>query len=566
MRTFLTVIVSVSLLLIPTTEAFAVQQIINVTINPDFSAKGVWALPVDTRAGDFYEFEEFKDFGATGVTSYSIQSIANSEGLLPVDRSGGGVSVLNSYKKPHSAVEDLTITYNIKTVLNKPLAVYEVWVAGGGYFNSPVINVEYPKNWKLITHYPAGVDTGGAISIQYPQVTSYVRPVILVFAPADLGSGNVMSTVGRFTIVGDKASVKKLSSAAQKMTYLDQVMQNSLGVPAPDSILLYAGDLRNVDVGYEAVALAAKPNIVLYNRDILAGQTSEVVQTVLLHEITHLVEVNMNLFKGAVYIAPWFKEGLAVFVENQGRSKIYASPEAMAVSDAFTDSHIMTPSEYRTRVEKPFDFFFDGQNTISIWNSYTMSGVALARVFGVAGADGMQKIFGILKDANSNQILTSQDSERIVQAMSSVSGLSKEAILYPYKGSPTLEDDAISAGIIRTEYSESEVNAIVKAIQKLPQYLSGGSYSAEIIEDAPPVTSAESQEVPAIVDSVVAAFDSFFGGKKKEVEALPLVSSTPATTSVPNDISTGTPSTAEAPRKQNWIDSVVTFILSLFGF
>lgn len=566
MRKSLAFLILGFLLFLPSADVFAVQQVINVKINPDFGAQGVWALPVDTRAGDFYEFEEFKDFGATGVTSYTISSIANSEGPLTVDRTRGGPSILNTHTKPHSAVEDLTVTYNMKTALTKPLAVYEIWVAGGGYFNSPVINVTYPSNWKLVTHYPAGLDSAGSISIKYPQDTAYVRPVILVFAPADLGSGNVMNTVGRFTIAGDKASVKKLTSAVQKMTYLDEVMESSLGVSAPGSILLYASDLREVDVGYEAVALAARPNVILYNRDILAGQTSEVVQTVLLHEITHLVEVNMDLFKGAVYIAPWFKEGLAVFVENQGRSKIYASPEAMAVSDAFTDSHIMTPSEYKVRVEKPFDFFFDGQNTVSVWNSYTMGGVALTRVFGAAGASGMQKIFALLKDANSNQVILTQDSDRILQAMVSISGLNKDAILYPYKGSATLEADAIAAGLVRSEYSESDVGAIVKAVQKLPQYLSGDSYSAEASDETPVVTDVAPQEKPAIVESVVAVFDSFFGGKKKEVETPIQASSTLATSSESTLVSTGTPAVIETTPKESWIDGAIKFILSLFGF
>ena len=453
-------------------SARAVSQNVNITITPDFKANGLWSLPADTKGVNAYGFnEKLENFGATGVTSYRFRSAANDKGPLTTTDEASTIIVPNTYTSD-SGIKNLYITYDITTALTKPVALYEFWVAGGGYFFSPKVTITYPRGWKVLSVWPSATVTDQSISITYPTDTAYVSPVLVAFTPTDIGSGNTIKTVGRYTLIGPVASVAKLEAAVSGMAFLDDVLATSLGIKAPEKIVVYAADLTSVDVGYEAEALAAKPNVVLYNKEFLDKQALWEVKSILAHEVAHLAEMDQRLFKGATYIAPWFKEGVAVFVENQARPYIFSNAKEQSLADLTNRTHMFGAKELKNRYDRPFDYLFEGGVGSPVYDAYTHSGVLLADFYTRLGVDGMVKLFSVLKGKDASQVNPLHDSDVLVSTLASFTKLPADEQMFPHKNSKNFEQDVIA--LVHPEYSGADTDALVQYIQQsVPKYLDG---------------------------------------------------------------------------------------------
>ncbi|MDP3735412.1 MAG: peptidoglycan-binding domain-containing protein [bacterium] len=475
-------------------SAEAVNQKVHITITPDFKASGHWTFPLDTKYVSASAFDNVDNFGATGAMTYLFRGAADEMGNLETGFESGYIIVPNRYKT-NSGVHNLYIDYDISTVLTQPVAVYEFWVARGSYFLSPAITIDYPADWKVLSAWPSYEAQGQTLSVAYPAGnSSYVAPVLVAFATPNAGTGNAVKTVGRYTVAGSVASVAKLETALSQMSFVDDLFVKSLGIKPPENILIYAADLSDIDVGYEATALAAPPNVVLYNKDYLDTETLSEIKTTLVHEMAHLVERNQRLFYGAAYSAKWFKEGIAVFMETQARPYIFADIQEQTLLDITNRTHLFSAKELKAKYDKNFDYSFEGGIDFPIRDSYTHSGVIISNLYKKVGADGMVELLRILKTRNpSPQGSTAEDTDMIVSAMTQVSGLERADLFFPYKGSPAFDDDVKS--LVRADYSDAAIAALAEYMKTgIPSYFNSAGGAV-----LPPQPELEQSPIPAAV-------------------------------------------------------------------
>ncbi len=465
-------IVLVALVLVPSGTFAQVNsladQYIKATISSDYSGVGVWTMPFSTRDSAI-AFENYKGYGMTGLTSYTIKDIATDGKSLQMQDYYGYVTIINPYTS-YSGLKNALVTYNFQSSLTKPVAIYEFPLSGATWSQAPSVIVNYPKDWTVLTNWPAGEAKNGVLTLAYKDSTAYAYPPLVVFAPSNLGVGNTLVKVGRFTIVGPTASVTKLQQAAERMTYLNELFNKTLGVKAPESVVIYAADLSGADVGYEAEALAAKPNLILYNNDILTKQSSAEIESTLVHEVTHIVELDLNFFSGKPYSVPWLREGLAVFVQNQARPYIYKNPVDQQISDLLGLGHMFSAKELKNKYALAFDYTFDGTATYGIGDSYSHAGVVMTNFQQKVGATGMQKFFTQAKTLLPDTF-GAADHDRVIQIMTLQSGLSKEELLFPHKKSTTFDQSV--ASLTTPTYDDSALTAVAAHAKKLTDYFAG---------------------------------------------------------------------------------------------
>lgn len=490
MRKFVPLIISLCTFVIAgSAAADSVQQLIHVTIGADSSASGVWTLPVSPADGPF-EFDNLSNFGSTGLMNYVVKKAANDYGDIQMQPYGGGYSV--QYNVPGTGLRDTTslrnlyLTYSISSSLSGPAPLYEIWVAGGSYFNQPAITIDFPKGWQLLTSWPEGAVSGQTLTITYPTNTPYVSPALVLFAPSKMPDGQAMVRNGKYTVIGSTGDVQKIVDAVSMLGFVDTLFKSTGGLDPLDSVVIYAADLSKANVGYEATALAAKPNIVLYNKDVLANQSREQIETVLVHEMTHLAEMKMQLFRGATYNAPWFQEGLAVFMENQARASIYGTGSAKAIDDLTGQTHVFSASELQLRETMPFDYSFSGLPASPVWDSYSLSGAVMTNFYNKVGAGGLLKLYSTLKTANSSQLSSDYDSSAILNAMQTISNMSSDQLLFPFKTSAQFARDA--SALVRQDDTSAKDADVVSYIQsKIPRFYPKDGSSQPTI--APPITT-----------------------------------------------------------------------------
>src|SRR5262249_22308513 len=153
------------------------------------------------------------------------------------------------------------------------------------------------------------------------------------------------------------------------------------------------------------------------------------------------------------------REGLAVFMENQARPYIFTDKQEQALDDLTRQTHMFSAAELKERESKPFDYLFEGSVSSSVSESYSLSGAGVTNVFKHAGVSGMQQLFALLKNADSGQLSDTADSDKIVNAMAAVSGLSHDDILFPFKFSQNFAADV--ASLTHADYGQTGDDAIV---------------------------------------------------------------------------------------------------------
>ncbi len=444
------VVISATILFPLTVGAADVHQEATITINPDSSAQGTWTIPIDTADTDTFLFSNFQKFGMTGSFKYKVTDIRNEHGKLELSDFGGDNVIVNTKYQSGTGVKPMYIDYSIKTIFKSPLALYEFWVANGGYFMSPELTISYPKDWKIISVWPKPENTqSNPIKIHYPLDTSYVYPVEIVFLPP--GQTNTYKEVDRYKTAGSPETIKKVSSAVQKLDFLPKLISDRLGVSMPENVVLLTKDMSSVDIGYEAEALAVRPNVIILNDYFVKTKDVKELAVLIAHEITHLTEFQQQIFKNAPYVAAWFREGLATAIENEARSQIYPSEFEKATFDLTSNSRFMTPLQLSESYKKDFDLTFDGSNYFGLNISYKRAGTAMLHVIQTLGGQGMKKLFDSLKKSDTAQLCYECDSETIFSSISSLSDLDKGDILRPFKDSSNFS--TLVRPFTRKEYS-----------------------------------------------------------------------------------------------------------------
>jgi hypothetical protein len=499
------------------------RQSAAIAINPNFLARGVWTLPIDTGSSEVFWFDQSKEFGMTGSMKYQINKISSETKELTMTEEGNTyVSVLTGYPT-NAGMQHLYIDQMVETPFTNPLAIYEFRVYDGGFFQNPTLSIAYPTDWKLLSMWPPVKDTN-PIQFDYPIETAYVSPTIAVFVPPPK-AGNTVKTVGRFTLAGKTSSVARLERIISRLTFLDELFKSRIGVPAPERVIILSQPLGASTVGYEAMALATKAHLILLNESITQLQTDDEIALTLVHEITHLTAFDLNLFRGAVYQARWFGEGLAVFLENEARKYVFGGDTDKEVfTDEIVKDHLFSAEELTNKYQKTFDYLLDGSGYYSVYTAYTHSGLVLKNFFALVGVKGFAELLEFLKTADASPLCAQCDSDTILRKMSYLSNVSQNDLLFPYKNDPDFKTKI--SGLVHPEYPQSVVERVFRNYLKTVKTYFGTATGVPTVSSeekvgvstqnvgvvASPKIMADVQKVP-VVTKAIATTTLNFGTK-----------------------------------------------------
>jgi len=133
---------------------------------------------------------------------------------------------------------------------------------------------------------------------------------------------------------------------------------------------------------------------------------------------------------------------------------------------------MFSAQELQERESKPFDYLFQGSVGSSVIESYSLAGAVLTNFFNKAGVTGMKQLFAQLKNMDSAQLSDTADSDKIVNTMAGVSGLTGDSMLSPFKTSNSFAADA--AAITHADYGSVGDDAVVDYIKtQVPDYVGG---------------------------------------------------------------------------------------------
>src|SRR5262249_53776054 len=136
-----------------------------------------------------------------------------------------------------------------------------------------------------------------------------------------------------------------------------------------------------------------------------------------------------------------------------------------------------------------------------------------------AGVKGMQQLFSALKSADSNQLSDTADSDKIVNSMSTASGLSHGAIAFPFKDSTSFEADV--AGLTHPDYGTNGDDTVVDYIQhKIPSYMDGQGASVPSAIITTPAAIVAPTTVPTSTGCPVLTKTLSLGSKGDDISAL----------------------------------------------
>lgn len=447
------------------------RQHVDITITPGGTAQGTWTAPVNLRAAQgTVVFPVPREFGNTGGTKYSLVSILdeqmNPANVFFLDDQDYGYQAASG----ESGIKTFYLSENITPVFDGPIALYEFWSIDNTVSPLPITTIHYPHSWSLLLNWPnASTTAPGLVTFDSPIQYSPLRPIITLFRTGHTGS---IEQVGRYTVSGSDADVAKIRAALALMDGIPALMQSTIGITPPDSIYIIADDLTKVDsVGYEAEALAANPNVIIFNDRLTADKTAQEIAEILSHELTHLAMFKLNLFQGNPYPIRWLNEGIAVYFGTMAHRQIFSDASSRVLNEELGRTHAASPSRASALYEDSFDFAFDGSRKLGTGASYDHAGLVFGRLGDVSGSKGFSALFAGLQGAKLTYN-SDADNKLILDTMQRITGLTKDQLLYPGKSEGNI------AGIVsRISYADNDTDAdatiVVDRIKSMHQYFSG---------------------------------------------------------------------------------------------
>ncbi len=499
------------------------RQLINVEIKPDFTASGIWEYPTDDRGSGGVFIPATDTMGGTASIQYKIMGIRNESGPRPYEQAVGGV-VTNTGYNSNDGFQSLYIDYGIRTPFISPLALYEFMVFDDGTSGAPRVTVSYPSTWSIITTFPENpTTTPGALALEYPVDHFGSWPAVTVFAPnaAQSEALGMLRTTGKYTVAGSKSDVSRLVNILSHMDYADDLMKRMFGSAAPEKVVVYSTDMTYAAVGYEADALALKPNVIVINKDMLLVKSDQEIETTLIHEIAHLVNFKKEIIRSADAQERWFTEGMAVCAENQARPYIYKKDADALKADLLGRSRLYSAKEASGRINASFSKILeDGREDVyGTGDLYTAGGLILCNFLKKTNGTGIKDLLEKTKMIQANSYLcASCTTKKILQAMATIAGTETDTLAYPFKGAADIEGKLTALGLVGADrYKPEHLDDLVRFMQSDVKDYFGGKEAvlAPAVVESTPVASITPR--PAATSMLQKPED----GKKQEGESAP---------------------------------------------
>lgn len=491
------------------------RQEITVTINKNYTAEGTWSVPtLIVRNPPPIYTHEFKSYGNVASTNYDLKSVVENKKENIVLKAEGD-DIFSFYPSAPKKDEYRTyyLNYSLVPLFQEPVAIYEIWISGvsSSARNSPIMHITFPSDWELLTSWPQGSSLSeNNITFEYPDTRYETNPVMFIFKTQGRGS---VKQVGKYTLSGSPQEVQKIEEALQYLEFVDELMSKNLGIQPPNKIFIVAEDLaKSGRIGFEAEALAAPPNVVVFNDRFTKNKTTEEIAEILAHELLHLAVQNLGLFQDRTYQAPWFDEGLAVYFQTLAHREIYKNKDTKRVLvEELNRTHAVSPQEAEVLYESPFDFLFDGNRRLGTSASYKHAGLLFGQFADKAGVEGFTQLFKILKPLKT-KIVGIVHSSSVMDSMVILSGVAQQKQLtHPTLGSATQvaerighpENDPDTSAEIVANYIKNDIkHYFAEGGQASKSALTSISAPVNVAANAPvtntPVVTQESKSKPVL--------------------------------------------------------------------
>jgi len=207
-----------------------------------------------------------------------------------------------------------------------------------------------------------------------------------------------------------------------------------LGVALPNRVAVVVAPIRNKPRQYEVEALQISNNIILIDEETFGSKTPDLFRKkVLIHELAHVAIGNAELFRREPYYARWFDEGLAVFFEQYiSDNYLHKGLSAKKILKDSLGYQKLTPTEALEEYKNYFDYSVSISNSKqNISNTYNHAGLIFYNLH-LKNTTYIPTLLSNLKGTPTAGSCSTCDSDNIVQMLTTMTGLSKDDILYPY--------------------------------------------------------------------------------------------------------------------------------------
>lgn len=488
---FLAAIVAMPMFTMADTAINTSNQNVQIAIAKDFTATGIWAVRYIRSGSDARVFvPEPSAFGTALSTRYKLTRVLGPQ-MKPIvfGQEYDGVMSFQWDNTSSDIVQTYTLNYTLTPYFTSPVAVYEFWLAGGSARTNPHLDITFPSDWKVLSGWPAEMSiSNGHITLDYGPEHQDVQPVLVAF---QTGANGTIQQVGKYTISGSYDNVQKIAQAVGKLSDVDDLMFTNMGIKPPEKVMIVVDNLAAVgDVGYEAEALAARPNVIIFNDRLGKNKSTEEIAEILSHELLHLAMYSQPLFNGKDYTGRFLDEGLAVYFQGLIHKKIYTDTNKKILNEELERTHISSPKEAAILYESTFDPDFEGTGALGVGGAYRQAGLLFARFADKTGAKGFGQLFAGLRHTTPANPYLARDTDTIFNSLTMISGLTLEQLKYPGKS----ENDITGiVGRISHPENDEEMSATVVTnyiVNNVQHYFAGGINAPAAPVPAPVVAAA----------------------------------------------------------------------------
>lgn len=255
---------------------------------------------------------------------------------------------------------------------------------------------------------------------------------------------------GIFSVVAPSTRIDRAYGDVTDVKFVNDVYQKIFNLSLPPKVNIVAVSLKNKSLSsYEPEGLALPQGIVLVNPDTFAYYMPTLVsKKVLAHELAHLATIPNIQFLNQPHNAKWLDEGLAVFAEQyiadnylvKENASSNQKPQPFAHGQSYEK---LTKDELKTEYGFPFDFNFSVNNsTQTIDHTYGHAGLIFYNLY-LKDSSIIPRLLSYLRSANPQPSCNTCDTNTVTDKLTSLSGLSRDEIIYPFKNNLDTENQTL---------------------------------------------------------------------------------------------------------------------------
>ena len=382
--------------------------------------------------------------------------------------------------------QKITLTYRLTNTLSiDDISLFNFLLFFGTEYPSTAhIKMSAPEDLEIVSHSGINntkVHSDGSVTTDVgfeESNTALLSKNLHVLVYPKTNSSYQRKVVNNFELFGTSNKIKEVDTALRKISFAPKMFKDTLGVSLPSNIYIIVTPIVDGSRSYEARGRVLPPNLILIDpHELNFYKGPHDAEKIILHELGHLALANKGIFSRQSFNARWFDEGIAVFVEQYATDNhLIKDSSSRQIDTVLSNIKKMTLHELIIEYKLPFDYSF-AINTKEqpIDRTYNHAGLIVYNLF-LFDQTFLHRVLNSLQSAQSNFTCKDCDTDTILTAIQSVSGMAKDDIVYPHRNNLTEDNHTLSRLTLK------EVNEATQKKIKEDRSKAIGSY---IDKDAP---------------------------------------------------------------------------------